>query len=292
MQLIANGTQGGTSVPTKQTPSGTPGYANSGPPGTFTPTVFDPDMGNTLIAEIVAVILASGQSLSASNNAQLLAAIRILPAGRLLNILAITTSGTYTPTAGTQSIDAIAVGGGGAGGGGFATSGSTYSVGSGGGSGAIVRGRYTSGFSGTVVTIGSAGAPASGAAGGAGGTTSFGALLTAPGGGGGPTATIAVGSTTVSGQGAPGAFPSGSGVIFASAGQSGGNGLILPSTPISGIGAPGPLGGGGGVNTSGGGGGGAAGPGAGGGGSANLTSQASNLGGAGFAGTVIIVEYS
>ncbi len=76
MQLIANGTQGPATVPTKQTPIGTPGYANSGPPGTFSATDADPDIFNTVLAEIANVVLSAGLTLDPTNNAQLLAAIK------------------------------------------------------------------------------------------------------------------------------------------------------------------------------------------------------------------------
>ena len=82
MQLIQNGTQGGTTVPAKYYATGTPGYANSGAPGTVTPTINDPDVVNTLLAELANVVTASGLTLDPTNNAQVLAAIRAMIAGR------------------------------------------------------------------------------------------------------------------------------------------------------------------------------------------------------------------
>lgn len=185
MQLIANGTQGPTTVPTKQTPSGTPGYANSGTPGTYTPTVFDPDMGNTLIAEIANAVTGAGLTLSASNNAQLLAAIPIIATGRLLNIQIFGTAGTYTytPTAGTKSVEVEVIGGGGGGGGSANTGASQASAGAGGAAGGYDRARIVSGFSGATITVGAAGIAGDPSGGGSpGGTSSFGSFVTATGG--------------------------------------------------------------------------------------------------------------
>ncbi|HFT7879994.1 TPA: phage tail protein [Enterobacter roggenkampii] len=100
-----------------------------------------------------------------------------------------TSSGTYTPTAGTKFIIVEQVGGGGGGGGVPATSSTAYTASAGGGAGAYASGIFTSGFSGVTVTIGAGGTggPAGANTGGNGGTTSFGSLLIAPGGvGGGP----------------------------------------------------------------------------------------------------------
>jgi len=106
--------------------------------------------------------------------------------GRLLNIRVITASGTYTPTAGTNSVVVEVQGGGGGGGGSSATGAGQLAAGSGGNSGSYGKSRLTSGFSGVTVTVGAAGsAGAVGGAGGTGGTSSFGALISAPGGTGG-----------------------------------------------------------------------------------------------------------
>src|SRR3954451_17448205 len=100
MHLIDNGTQV-ASLPAPQAAVGTPGYAAGGTPGTFAPTVFDPDMGNTLIAELVAVVLAACLSLDRTNNAQLLAEIRNLR-DNMHGAQAWATAGpaTFTPPAG------------------------------------------------------------------------------------------------------------------------------------------------------------------------------------------------
>jgi len=100
--------------------------------------------------------------------------------GRLLNIRVFTANGTYTPTAGTNSVRVTVVGGGGAGGSTSTTGVGQLSVGGGGGGGGHAISYLTSGFSGVSMTIG-----AGGVAGGvsSGGTTSFGPLLSATGGG-------------------------------------------------------------------------------------------------------------
>ena len=104
MQLVANGTQGGTSVPAKQAPIGTPGYCPSGLPGTFTEAILDPDLLNTVLAELATPVLASGQALDPTNNGQLLIAIRgmsgaVAGAARNLKMSVTSASATATLTA-------------------------------------------------------------------------------------------------------------------------------------------------------------------------------------------------
>lgn len=115
--------------------------------------------------------------------------------GRLLNVQVITSSGTYTPTAGTNSIIVEIIGGGGGSGGVAAPGTGSGAISKAGQSGAYAKVRFTTGFSGAAVTIGAAGtAGASGAnAGGTGGTTSFGSLISCPGGSGSPAGTINAG---------------------------------------------------------------------------------------------------
>lgn len=108
--------------------------------------------------------------------------------GRLLNVRVFTTANsgtTYTPTAGTTSVVVEAVGAGGGGGGALATNASQYSYGTGGDCGKYGKARFTSGFSGVTLTIGSGGTGVAGNTGNSGGNTSFGSLLVCPGGGGG-----------------------------------------------------------------------------------------------------------
>ncbi|HCP8998593.1 TPA: hypothetical protein OF603_001584 [Escherichia coli] len=213
--------------------------------------------------------------------------------GRLINIQVFTSSGTYTPTAGTTRIKVKAVGGGGAGGGAVATS-TGVSAGGGGGSGAYAEGYYTSGFSGLTVTIGAGGASASGAVGGNGGTTSFGALISCPGGGGGQIGTASNTTIVYSSQGAPGGTPTGSGLIVSGKGQPGQNGAVIGTAGIgiAGIGSPSPFGGGGSQAVNADNGVPAASYGSGGGGTCNTPSQSAHSGGGGAPGVVIIEEYA
>ncbi len=74
MKLIDNGTQV-ASLPAARTAVGTPGYGFNGDPGTGTPTIWDPDTANTLLAELAGLVLASGITLDRANNAQVLAAL-------------------------------------------------------------------------------------------------------------------------------------------------------------------------------------------------------------------------
>lgn len=103
MHLIDNGTQVG-SLPAPRAAVGTPGYAFNGDPGTGVPTIFDPDMGNTLIAELAGLVTGAGLTLDRTNRAQVLAAINALIAskagrGALASITAAQTFATGTETA-------------------------------------------------------------------------------------------------------------------------------------------------------------------------------------------------
>lgn len=296
-----------------------------GNPQTGTPaTDLDDDYFDMLQEELCSVVEASGASLEKGQHDQLLTALRALLlsrknpfgdiksdgtvktalenlglgdesgyVGRLLNIQVFTSSGTYTPTAGTTRIKVKAVGGGGAGGGAVATS-TGVSAGGGGGSGAYAEGYYTSGFSGLTVTIGAGGASASGAVGGNGGTTSFGALISCPGGGGGQIGTASNTTIAYSSQGAPGRAPTGSGLIVSGKGQPGQNGVAFGTAGIgiAGIGSPSPFGGGGTQSVNADNGVPAASYGSGGGGTCNTPSQSAHSGGGGAPGVVIIEEYA
>jgi len=212
--------------------------------------------------------------------------------GGLIGIQTFTSSGTYTPSAGTASVVVEAVGGGGAGGGCAANSGSQGSAGGGGGSAAYARARFTGGFAGAAVTVGTGGAATSSGSsrGNAGGASSFGALVSAPGGLGGY-----VGYTTTPGVvvgGAEACPASSGGSLMNTAGNPGSPGLVLGTgMVIGGNGGTSPFGGGGT------GGGGAAGvaataPGAGGGGASSIASGPARNSGAGANGIVIVYEYS
>ena len=108
--------------------------------------------------------------------------------GRLTNIRTFTSSGAYTPTAGTKKIRVRIIGGGGAGGGAAASTVSGYLAAGHGGNG----GSYGEtglidirGITSVTVTVGAAGAGAAGANGSDGGISSFGNYIIAPGGRGG-----------------------------------------------------------------------------------------------------------
>ena len=103
--------------------------------------------------------------------------------GRLIGIQIFTSSGTYTPDTGTNSVivEVQAASGGAAGV--VATTSTQAAAGSGAGAGAYAKVRYTSGFSGASITIGAPGtAGGSGTAGGNASATTFGSLISCPGG--------------------------------------------------------------------------------------------------------------
>jgi len=202
--------------------------------------------------------------------------------GRLLNVQVFTSSGTYTPTTGTSSIIVYAIGGGGGAGGVPATS-------------SAQQARFTSGFSGQSITIGSGGFGGSAGAnsGQAGGTTSFGSLLTAPGGPGSPGGVlISTGSNGIGIGGGSSGVGTGAN-IYASAGQVGGFGIISSSSVKGGAGGGNGMGGFGNDGA-----GAAQSPtvpatyGAGGSGVSSVASSAAAAGGQAKGGIIIIEEYA
>ncbi|WP_157661702.1 hypothetical protein [Burkholderia ubonensis] len=208
------------------------------------------------------------------------------PTGTLIGFQRFTSSGTYTQSAGTNSVIVEIQGAGGAGGGAAATGAGQFSCGSGGAAGGYIRHRMTSGFSGATVTIGAAGSGSSGAAGAAGGNTSF-AGITANGGSGG-----ASNGPSTSAATAPSAGGTASGgSIINSSGAPGlwcvGNATLA----YGGIGANSLLGAGG-IEVANGTGGAATGYGAGGGGAVIGASSGAQTGGAGAQGVVIVWEYN
>lgn len=198
------------------------------------PTLLDAAWLNTIQRELINVISAAGLTLDPSNDAQLLAALKVgIGPGRLLGVKVFTTSGIYTPTPGTASVIVELLGGGGAGGG-IPSAASSGAAGGGGGGGGYGRKRITSGFSGVTVTIGSGGTGVLNNVGGNGATSSFGALMTALGGTGG-----GVGSTTTSSAIPVGAQGSGGLTTLADVsrkGGSGGTGLISSTFAQGGVG--------------------------------------------------------
>jgi len=153
------------------------------------PTIIDAAWLNTIQREIANVVTAAGLTLDPTNDAQLLAGLNALTGpGRLLNVQIFTSSGTYTPTAGTKSVIVEVQAGGGGGGGVGGSSSTTVSAGTGGGGGGYGKSKLTvAAATGQVVTVGGGGAggnltPTGGAPGGA---SSFGSLITCSGGSGG-----------------------------------------------------------------------------------------------------------
>lgn len=211
-------------------------------------------------------------------------------AGRLLNVRVITSTQTYTPTAGTRSVFVRLIGGGGAGGSAAATGGAQCSGGAGGGAGGYAESYLTSGFSGVTVTIGAGGAAATGG-GNPGGASSFGGLISCTGGSAGTTNAAGSNSvTTPNGQGNGGTASGGN-----LANGLGASGLysLYGSTVLGGVGAASPFGGGPAFASGTAAGNTAASPGTGGGGACALAGQATNIqGGSGAAGLCEIWEFS
>lgn len=217
--------------------------------------------------------------------------------GRLIGTQIITSTGTYTPTTGTNSIIFQLVGGGGGGGSTAATSTGQLAMGCGGGAGGVVIHRATSGFSGQTVTIGTGGnAGSGGTAGSNGGTSTF--LGCSAFGGAGGTQGPASSSTSldplVNGGSASGGnilnsaggFGGAAFYIFTTTGNivfggEGGSNILAPrvaqitSGGSIGVGQAGQFPGGGG-----------------GGAKADLAGLASRAGGAGANGICIIYEYA
>lgn len=200
-----------------------------------------------------------------------------------------TGAGTFTPLAATKFVEVEVQGAGGGGAGARATGASQISVGSGGGGGAYGRGRYTSAqASGVAVTVGAGGVGGTGAAGTAGGSSSFGALLSAPGGNAGQ----------VEGPSAPPLYAVTAGNTAASGGfvsSNGFNGDIHYGFDVNGAhggdGGGTPFGGGGNRSGSGAGSAGTS-PGSGGGGTVTTPSLAARTGGNGAGGIIIVKEYA
>jgi hypothetical protein len=201
-----------------------------------------------------------------------------------------TSSGTYTPTAGTKYIIAEMVGGGG-GGAGVSTS---DGGGGGGGSGGYIKALITAAQIGTpTITIGAAGAAGtnSGGNGGNGGTTSIGSLLSCAGGLGGISASLGTAGSAAGGAGGSTTVTTGT-AITAITGQAGGY-VSYNAAVVAGAGGSNPIGSGGaqitiyGTNVAGLNG---TGYGSGGSGAAQQNSTAA-AGGAGAAGYVSFTEF-
>jgi hypothetical protein len=242
MQLIQNGSPNTPTFPAKQPPAGSPGYANSGPPGVVQSTRLDPDVVNTVLAEIIAVLTAASISPDRTDNGQLLKALKALyGTGRLLNVQAFATAGahTYTPTPGMKSVIIECQGGGAAGGGASSATSGNVSMGAPGTSGAYAKGIFTAATIGAsqTVTVGAGGVGVLGLSGGNGGASSVGTIVTSPGGIGGSLAG-AVTPPFLNANGSNTASPAG-GNIFAALGATGGVSIATSTATLSsGFGGP------------------------------------------------------
>jgi len=206
--------------------------------------------------------------------------------GGVLGVQVLTaSSGTYTPTSGTNKVIVEAISGGGGGGG--ASVNNFVGAGGAGGGYAKVYIAVTP-IASQSYTVGASGSGGVGAANGAtGGQTTFGSYITCNGGVGGNangTGAITVGGTSST---------AGVTATLVSARGGAGNlsGTIVANRPNGGYGASSPLGSGGEIGPSGGNGVTAHGPGAGGGGGYRNATVSRN-GGAGAAGIIIVYEYS
>ena len=218
---------------------------------------------------------------------KLKSAISTASTGRLLNVRTFTSSGTYTPTAGTKFVVVEVQGGGGGSGGVPATGPSSVAASGAGGAGAYAKAYITSGFSGVSVTVGAGGAAGTsgGGDGGTGGTSSFGSLVSCPGGTGGvSTGSVAVSFPTSRGGSTETAAPTG-GNIISSKGKGGAGSTVVNGTVGNlGTGAASPFsaGGTGGDGENG----------SGAGGWINKVSQPARAGYAGGKGLVVVWEYA
>lgn len=199
-----------------------------------------------------------------------------------INIQTFTSTGTYTPTFGMGYGIAIGLGAGGGGGG----TGATGGAGAGGAAGGLSLLFFTASTIGAskAVTIGAAGTAGStsGGIGGTGGTTSLGVLISVPGGAGGAGMNAVAGNAN---GGIPGTLPTG-GTINTS-GAPGSFSIVTTSITISGAGGSTLFGAGGVGNGTTNAGNAGVGMGAAGAGGAG----ASQLGGAGSKGGMVIIEF-
>lgn len=107
MHLLDNGTQVAT-LGAPQAASGTPGYAATGTPGTFAPSIYDPDTFNSQLEEQRQILLALGLTPDRSNNAQVIQAILRVAAGHVQSISATPGSPLTPDNAGLILVNATA----------------------------------------------------------------------------------------------------------------------------------------------------------------------------------------
>ncbi len=172
--------------------------------------------------------LTNDQATQARNNisaetAGAAAAALAAATGRLLNIQAFTVAGTYTytKTPGTRWIEYELCGAGSPGAGTPAVAGgSSLALGGGGCAGSYARGVAFAGFDGAIITVGAKGVGAANSAGSPGGSSSIGALASAPGGVVGNVANILTPGTTPTFDGGTGlaAAPTGGNLVSARGG--------------------------------------------------------------------------
>lgn len=283
-------------LPSPPASPGAPGYFSGGDPVAGVPaTVPGQEWFNGVQEELIAVIADGGLVPNASTLTQLRDAMRTLyRGGRLINVQVFTASGTYTPTPGMGSVVVEVLGGGGAGGGGIQPFSGNVSLGAPGGAGSFGSGRFTAASVGVsqAVTVGAGGVPGFGASGGNGGTSSFGALLSAPGGVGGLMLNNQV-PPSINGNGVPSSAPSGANISSGRGGTGNVAFAVNASTGHGGEGGASRVGGGAAGNAINANGANAASPGSGGSGSATNNGGGGNYsGGAGAAGLVVVWEYS
>ena len=202
----------------------------------------------------------------------------------------ITTTSTYTPSAGMLYADFQVVGGGGGGGGTTNTGGGQTSSAGGGGAGGYAQGVFSAASVGAsqAITIGAGGTAGAtgGGTGGTGGTTTVGTLGISATGGIGGTGSGAGSNFAIAG----GNGGAGSGGDFQTTGQPGSFSIVVTAVALPGFGGNSFFGGGG-NNNGGGAGFNAESYGGGGGGSQIGGTQTGIIGGTGFAGVVIVTEY-
>ncbi|WP_145576977.1 carbohydrate kinase [Yersinia alsatica] len=254
--------------------AGKNGFTRGNPQTGVPATALDDDYFDAVQEELAGIVEATGIVLDKSNRAQVLAAIKKLigsetdtkylktgnnlveiknagavaiaatlanlglgdGTGRLIGVKVFTSSGTYTPTAGTVSVVVEAIGAGGAGGGALVTTSSAISAAIGGAAGSYGKSRFTAIAASVAITVGSGGVAVNGGTGSNGGLSSFGSLLICPGGVG-AAAGVAGTPAGFSATGPNSAAPTGANVV-AVRGQGGGSpsGFSSPPNALGGSG--------------------------------------------------------
>lgn len=302
--------------------AGTPGWATDGNPAKGIPaTIFPAYHYNMVMGELRNLVTESGLTPDGSDWTQIAQAIKKLcGSGRLLNARLVTSSTSYSPSAGTELLRVRMVGAGGASGGsvGQTIDSTMASCGGCGASGGYLEFFLkVAGFSWPqTLSIGAGGVGAYAGKGSPGGTTSFGSIASCEGGEAGNTIALNGGASGWAGQASGGSVklltsdyieP-----ILGFVGENGQSPFIIPNfsvkngSVVSGVGLPIPLigpssplgtGGGNGINTT------STVPtqpsqvgargsyGAGGGGTGS-TGAGGNFGTTGAPGAIIIEEYS